>query len=232
MCVELELKFTISKQVYQRAFDFFSKEISIENYCFCKPIEKHIADTYFDTSNFNIAQHNSGLRLRTINNAETLIALKTSYTGGNDNETISRRYELEDYISNRFLSEIHKALTRLQIVNNKYVTTDEVNVNRILQNWNLQQIFCIDNNRQIIDVIKNDAIIAEIALDAIHYSLQPVHKKAFEMEIEAKDCDNQTLHYIKHIVEKQLNTVLQHSSMSKYKRGLILIGACPDEVKS
>lgn len=223
MPVELELKFEISGETYNKALQFFDKEICIEYFCFNRPVNKYIIDTYFDTSDLAIAKRNSSLRVRTIDNAETLMTFKTSYSGDNESETISQRYELENYISNDFLNEIHKTLRdKLQVYTKEYTDMNTHNVNLVLQNWGLQQIFCIENHRQIIEVMKNDTIVAEIALDSVHFNLQPAHEREFEMEIEEKNSNKHVLYNIKHIIEKQINICLQHSSQSKYKRGLQL----------
>ena len=193
---EIETAFMILSKNYDQIFTIIDQLISDEGYKTDKNGIQIIDDTYFDTKDEILKNHESALRIREIDKQGSIITLKILK---NTTKNYSERIEIEDIFSKEILNQIIAKISshlNLNIVNTslKYDSTDP-KLNLI--NLGFKTIQNRHTHRKIINATgKNSAQTEyEFVFDTTTYIFDNHNNSitSIELEIELKFSKNITV---------------------------------------
>ncbi len=186
---EIETTFIILSKNYDQIFNIIDQLISDEGYKTEKNGIQIIYDTYFDTKDEILKNHESALRIRKIEKQDSIITLKILK---NTTKNYSERIELEDTYSKERLNHIiDKINSHLSLnIGNTSLKDDDTDPKLNLINLGFKIIQNRRTNRKIVNAIcKNSSQIEyEFVFDTTTYIFDNHNSSitSIELEIELK----------------------------------------------
>jgi len=192
---EIETAFMILSKNYDQIFTIIDRLISDEGYKTEKNGIQIIHDTYFDTKDEILKNHESALRIREIDKQDSIITLKILK---NTTKNYSERIELEDTYSREMLNQIIakiNSLLNLNIVNTS-LNYNDTDPKLNLINLGFKPIQNRRNHRIIINATgkKSAQTEYEFVFDKTTYIFDNHNSSitSIELEIELKFSKNIT----------------------------------------
>jgi inorganic triphosphatase YgiF len=221
MSREIELKYRFKESASETINIFLGLE-KLDNLFLGDIQKKEIVDVYYDTFDFKISKAKSILRVRVENFTDFYITIKTSI---NVNNAIFEREELEDIPSEQYIEVVHNKLKSFGLDLKDFDKFDYYNYGiwGMFKIWELKEIFVCENTRNIRNLFENDCLVAELSVDDVLISTFGKKEKFQEIEIEAKNNNNDKLFKLAEFIDNNYSDKLEKGLQSKYETGIKLL---------
>jgi inorganic triphosphatase YgiF len=206
--METELKLLVNQQACEQ----LQQHPLLKKYAVSEPHIEHISDTYFDTPDLDLRQHDANLRVRHLDNTwvQTLKAGDLSTIGG-----LYKRHEWESTVSGP-----QPDLASLRVLIHKKTPWSSLLRSKSLEQ-KLKPIFTSEVARTVwnLRLPSGDEIESALDLGRLECNGQTAAISEFELELKS----GQLVHLVDFAIDLQRDISLLIASASKAERGYALL---------